>query len=134
MASANKTAEISGTTGMRPGDWAWLLQRVTAVIIAIIIAVHLWIQHFGVPITDPVTYQEVVERLRNPLFLLLDIVFLAAGLFHAVNGLRAIFLDFGLGRRGEAALNISAVIAGIALFGFGLIILVPFLLGRWPVW
>ncbi len=130
MASMNKTAE---PVGMQAPDWTWLLQRVTAVLIAVIIAVHLWVQHFGVG-GDPVTFAQAVGRLRNPLYLIMDLVFLIAGLFHAVNGARAVILDFGLGSRGQTALNMLSLVVGIALFVFGLIILAPFLLGRWPVW
>ncbi|MBI2909478.1 MAG: hypothetical protein HYX92_17675 [Chloroflexi bacterium] len=119
--------------GMAPGDWAWLLQRVTAVLIAGILVVHLWIQHFAT-VGEPITFKEVSERLRNPLFLGLDVVLLGAGLFHGINGVRAIILDFGIGPRGAMALNVSLIIVGVMIFGFGLMFLVPFLFGRWPLW
>ena len=137
MASTNRAAKetwLQGAgRGMAPGDWAWLLQRVTAVLIAGILVVHLWIQHFA-NVGDEITFKEVSERLRNPLFLGLDVVLLAAGLFHGLNGVRAIILDFGLGRRGATALNASLIVAGLMVLRFGLFFLVPFLFGRWPLW
>lgn len=119
--------------GMELCDWTWLLQRVTAVLIAVILIVHLWLHHFA-EVGAPITFKEVSERLHNPLFLVLDVMLLAAGLFHAINGARAIILDFGIGHRGQVALNLSLLAVGIVIFGFGLIFLVPFLIGRWPVW
>lgn len=137
MASTDKTAKetwLEGVgRGMAPGDWAWLLQRVTAALIAVILVVHLWMQHFAA-VGEPITFKEVSERLRNPLFLGLDVVLLAVGLFHAINGARAIIIDFGIGPRGAVALNVSLIIVGLMIFGFGLMFLIPFLFGRWPLW
>jgi succinate dehydrogenase cytochrome b556 subunit len=103
----------------RGGMWPWLGQRVTAVAILVTIMVHLVLTHF-VAIGE-LSYDNIGERLAITAVLVNDILLLVAVVYHALNGVRMVLLDYGFkgtgARRGLAlflwAVGIVAVVYGI---------------------
>jgi len=87
-------AASEGWRGTRVGMWAWLLQRAAAVALIAVIVLHL----------------------RNPFLRAVQAALLGLVLFHALLGVRAILLDFGLPVRWHKALVFLAV--GIGAVGF----------------
>ena len=85
----------------RGGMWAWLGQRVTAVLLIVTIMVHLVLTHF-VTIGE-LSYDNIGERLASGAVLVNDVLLLVAVVYHALNGVRMVALDWGLSRRGRAA-------------------------------
>ena len=57
--------------------------------------------------------------LRNPFILLLELLFLLCVTTHALLGVRAIFLDFGLSQRAERHLDLVLQIVGVLTVGYG---------------
>ncbi len=78
----------------RGGMWPWLGQRVTAVAILVTIMVHLVLTHF-VAIGE-LSYDNIGERLASVAVLANDVLLLVAVIFHALNGVRMVALDWGL--------------------------------------
>jgi len=103
----------------RGGMWPWLGQRVTAVIIIVTIMVHLVLTHF-VAIGE-LSYANIGERLAGGAVLANDVLLLVAVVYHALNGVRMVLLDWGLSGRGVRrgfdaflwVLGVVAVIYGI---------------------
>ena len=101
----------------------WYLQRITGAMLLILLAAHFWVEHF---VTAPVrrgdlTYDVVVSRLSNPAWQVIDIAFLLIALYHGLNGLRNIILDYGpLGRRVMGAINAALVVVGVAWAWWGI--------------
>lgn len=98
----------------RGGMWPWLGQRVTAVVILVTIMVHLVLTHF-VAIGE-LSYENIGERLAGTAVLVNDLLLLVAVVFHALNGVRMVALDYGFqgtgARRGLAAfLWVAGVVA-----------------------
>jgi succinate dehydrogenase hydrophobic anchor subunit len=87
------TAE--GWRDTKAGMWAWLIQRAAAVALLVVIALHL----------------------ANPFRRGVQAALLALVLVHALLGVRAILLDFGLAYRWHRALFALALILAIAGFG-----------------
>ena len=50
---------------------------------------------------------------------LVDLSLLGLALFHGLNGVRTIVLDFGLGSQGRRYLSVSLVMLGFTAFLFG---------------
>jgi succinate dehydrogenase / fumarate reductase cytochrome b subunit len=76
----------------REGYWAWLLHRVSGVAIMLFLFLHVLdtsLIGFG-----PVTYETFVSLYRAPLFRLLEVALAGAVLYHGLNGLRIILIDF----------------------------------------
>ena len=74
------------------GQWSWALHRITGVAVIAFLFIHIAdtaLVGFG-----PKYYDKVVHAYHNPLIRLLEIGLAAAVLFHALNGLRIILIDF----------------------------------------
>lgn len=96
--------------------WTWLFQRITAIFLILALSVHFWVLHYQNP-GEIIIYNDTVERLRTALFLTVDTILLAFGLFHALNGLHNILEDFNIRSR---ALTGLLFIIGLGLFMMGI--------------
>jgi succinate dehydrogenase cytochrome b556 subunit len=108
------------------GAWGWLAQRLTAALILVLLGIHFWVLHFSV-IGERITFERVGDRLASPWFIALDLALLATVLYHAFYGIRGIIIDMGLGPGARAGLTWSLVLAGVAGFALGFLVLVAFL-------
>lgn len=99
--------------------WAWLFQRVSAVILLVVLGVHIWLLHFS-NAGEPLKYSDIIIRLRTPLFISLDVMLLIFGLYHALYGLYSICLDFDSGKKERVIVLAFFIIAGLGFFGFGI--------------
>ncbi len=75
-----------------PGMWSWVLHRITGVSIFFFLFVH--VLDTAVIRIDPDKYSEVVETYKNPIIGLMEIGLVACVLYHALNGVRIILVDF----------------------------------------
>jgi succinate dehydrogenase cytochrome b556 subunit len=111
---------ITPSRGYSP--WAWILQAASGILLVVLLTAHIITQHFtggeGV-----LSYDEVVAYLRNPLALVLEVIFLACVLFHALAGVRAILLDLGLSKAQERRVNVSLTVVGVVMFVYGVALL-----------
>jgi succinate dehydrogenase cytochrome b556 subunit len=106
------------------GMWPWVLQRVTGALLIGLLGLHFWVTHFGT--IGPVTFENVLERVKLPLWFFVDLALLAVIIYHALNGVRTIVLDFGLSPRKALIFDWLLVILGMAMLVFGYWGLVPF--------
>ena len=103
----------------RAGAVAWLLQRVTAVLLFIALMYHFVNYHF---ISDGVyTWKEVVAKMQSPWFNLLQFVFLATALFHGLNGVWMITEDYIHNRIWRMITFSLILLVGMALFFVGIL-------------
>ena len=91
---------------------SWLWQVITGLGLVLLLGVHIIAQHFIVKggLRD---FVAVLAYLRSPLFLVLEMLFLIVVTTHAMLGVRAIVLDFGISARAEKVL--SRVLTGVAV-------------------
>ena len=76
----------------REGHWAWLLHRVSGVAIILFLFLHVLdtcLVGFG-----PNAYETFVSIYRVPFFRVLEVALSGAVLYHGINGLRIIAIDF----------------------------------------
>ena len=72
--------------------WAWLLHRVSGVAIILFLFLHVLdtsLIGFG-----PQVYETFVSLYRVPMFRLLEVALAGAVLYHGINGIRIILIDF----------------------------------------
>lgn len=74
------------------GLWPWLFQRLTAAFLVLGLAVHFIVLHFM--IERPVTMAKVAERLQAPGWVVFDVLLLLCALYHGLNGLYGVVVDF----------------------------------------
>lgn len=106
-------------TRERASSWSWILQAITGVLVIILISVHMIFQHF-VAAGGLRTYADVMAYIRTPFFLGWETLFLIVVTWHALLGVRAIALDFGLKRSIERAFNWVLIVIGAGTVVYGL--------------
>ena len=98
---------------------AWLWQVFTGVGLVILLGLHFIANHFIAKggLRD---FGDVVAYLRTPVILVLEVLFPVFVTSHALLGVRAILLDFGLSERAEKRLGQALTIFGVLTVGYGL--------------
>lgn len=74
------------------GQWAWVLHRVTGVGVLLFLFAH--IIDTVLVVWGPEVYDKVINLYKQPIFRVLEVGLLAAVLYHALNGMRIIIVDF----------------------------------------
>jgi succinate dehydrogenase / fumarate reductase cytochrome b subunit len=72
--------------------WSWVAHRVTGVCIFFFLFVH--VLDTALVRVSPEAYDEVVATYKSPIVALMEYGLVAAVLFHGLNGLRVIAVDF----------------------------------------
>ena len=75
-----------------PGMWSWLLHRITGATIFFFLLVH--VLDTALVRVGPQAYNEVIDTYKTPIVGLMEMGLVAAVLYHALNGLRVILIDF----------------------------------------
>ena len=75
-----------------PGMWSWVLHRITGATVFFFLFVH--VLDTALVRVSPQAYNEIVETYKTPIIGLMELGLVAAVLFHALNGLRVIAIDF----------------------------------------
>jgi succinate dehydrogenase / fumarate reductase cytochrome b subunit len=103
----------------RGGMWPWLGQRVTAVLVIVTIMVHLVLTHY-VAIGE-LSFDNIGDRLAGGAVLVNDVVLLLAVVYHALNGLRMVVLDWGLtNSRGRRTFDAALWLLGVVAIVYGI--------------
>ena len=103
----------------RGGMWPWLGQRVTAVLVIVTIMVHLVLTHY-IAIGE-LSFDNIADRLAGGAVLINDIVLLVAVVYHGLNGLRMVVLDWGLSNvAGRRVFDVVLWLVGIATIVYGI--------------
>jgi succinate dehydrogenase / fumarate reductase cytochrome b subunit len=72
--------------------WSWVLHRITGATVFFFLFVH--VLDTALVRVSPQAYNEVVETYKTPIIGLMEIGLVAALLYHALNGVRIILIDF----------------------------------------
>lgn len=103
----------------------WLLQRISAALLLVVLGLHLWLLYVANP-AEIIQFSEAKARLVTGSYVTIYVLLLLFGLFHALNGLYTVMVDMGLRAR---LVTISIlVILGVTLFGVGLYSVVQFIM------
>ncbi len=106
----------------------WLLQRISAAILIVILFIHFWVGHYA-NFGAPITFADVQMRLQNTLFVIVDSMLLVSVVFHGLNGVRNIFLDYPALLSRNKSISLILFIIGVATIIFGIYSLYPFMAG-----
>lgn len=102
---------------------AWYMQRITGALLVPLLIAHFWVEHFmtATLMRGDLSYEVILTRIANPWWQAIDISFLLIALYHGLNGLYSIVLDFGkIGPRGANVTAILLVIVGVAWAFWGI--------------
>lgn len=76
----------------REGMWSWVAHRVTGVLVFFFLFVH--VLDTALVRVSPEAYDDTIAVYKTPLVAFMEYGLVAAVLFHALNGLRVVAVDF----------------------------------------
>ncbi len=106
------------TTVQPQGVWAWIWQRITAVLLVVFLGTHMVVLHY-VPENLNINFLGVTARFKSVLYLIVDSGLLATGLYHAFNGVRNILFDFVVDEGKRRAITLTLFLIGLAFLLWG---------------
>lgn len=76
----------------KDGMWSWVAHRITGVLVFFFLLVH--VLDTALVRVSPEAYNTTIETYMNPVVGLMEVGLVGAVLYHALNGLRIILIDF----------------------------------------
>ena len=113
---ARRASELGPLYRGREGQWSWIFHRVTGVVIILFLFAH--VVDTALVGWGPNAYNRVVNVYKNPIVGVMELGLVAAVLFHALNGLRIMAIDF---RPKLAARNKALIYGTMAVYVAGMI-------------
>ncbi len=96
----------------REGMWTWVAHRVTGVLIFFFLFAH--VLDTALVRVSPDAYNQIMDTYKTPLVNLMEVGLVGAVLYHALNGLRVMAIDFwSKGTRYQK--QMSFVVVGVVL-------------------
>jgi len=99
-----ETANVGAGLWKGQGMWAWLLFRASGLLLVVYLFAHIVVtsmSHFGVTVdaagNTTSWYDKLMEFFDSPVAVVLDLCLVGVVLYHALNGVRIILMDFGVG-------------------------------------
>ncbi len=101
------------------GSWAFILNRITGLGLTLYLFLHLTM--LGQLAKGPEAYDGFIALAKNPVFMVGEMLVIAAAFIHGLNGVRIVLTTFGVGggKHKQMFLGFMAV-AGIAILYFGI--------------
>ena len=117
-ARERETANVGAGLWKGVGMWAWILFRISGLVLAAYLFVHIWVISQG-RAGGADRLDSLFEFFDKPFLVFLDSVLVAAVLYHALNGVRVILMDFGVGiRQHKLIFWICMIVAAAAVWVF----------------
>jgi succinate dehydrogenase / fumarate reductase cytochrome b subunit len=96
--------------GRRLGGWAFAINRLTG--LALVFYLYLHFVVLSRLAAGPSTWDSLVDTLKSPIFLALDVVLIFGILYHGLNGIRVALVGYGIVLDRQRALFVSLMIFG----------------------
>ena len=103
--------------------WIFLMQRVSAIALLVFLTIHMIVVHYP---PFHIDFNRIVERMDQPLWKAIDIVFLFFVLIHALLGAYMVLTDVERIDRYRRALAGLAILIGILAFIYGTMTVLAF--------
>jgi succinate dehydrogenase cytochrome b subunit len=100
------------------GTVAWIFHRLSGLALILYLVLHIWVIH---NLDNPAGFNKVMAFLNEPVFKLLELGLWGVIVYHAINGMRVIFVDFFRGSKVQKQMFWGTVVLGIIVFMAGAI-------------
>lgn len=121
--TASTGAAASTTTGRRAGGrlyrgdlgmWSWVAHRITGVLTFFFLFAH--VLDTALVRVSPNSYDKVIELYKNPVVNLMELGLVGAVLYHALNGVRVMLVDFwAKGPRFQRVMLLAIIVVWVAV-------------------
>ena len=109
------------------GMWAWVLHRITGILIALYSLAHITVLSSVLLSTG--SFDAVMRLLSQPLALWLELGLLAAIILHGLNGIRLILFDFNIGIKKQKEIFVFNMVLSAFIFLVVFFKTLPYLTG-----
>jgi succinate dehydrogenase / fumarate reductase membrane anchor subunit len=106
-------------SSFRSGSTAWLLQRITAAFLVVVLAFHFFNLHFVTHAAD-IEFAGSQARMQNVGYFVTMVLFLVTATFHGVNGVYNALVNQGIEGNAKRAAQVVLGVAGLLLIVQGL--------------
>lgn len=96
------------------GNWAWILHRITGIALMAYLFLHIYSLS---PLTNgEEAFNKAMEPYTTPFFMVVEWLLFAFVLFHSLNGIRIVIVDWADGAKYHKQLYRLSWVIGIILF------------------
>jgi succinate dehydrogenase / fumarate reductase cytochrome b subunit len=105
-------------TNMKTGMWAWVGHRLTGIALVAYVFLHLSFISTASMGDGEASFDSLMATTSQPLFVFMDFLLVIVVIYHAMNGLRVVLFDLGLGiRRQKIVFWITMAVAAVLIIG-----------------
>ena len=93
----------------------WYAQRITGALLVVLLVAHFWVEHFASAtlLRGELTFEAIRARISTRLWQAIDIAFLLVALYHGLNGVRNIVVDYSrVGTLGARVVTAALILVG----------------------
>jgi succinate dehydrogenase / fumarate reductase cytochrome b subunit len=112
-------ADVGAGLWKSMGMWAWVLFRISGLVLVAYLFVHIWVISQGRD-GGPLDLDNLFGTFDTPFLVFLGCLIVTALMYHALNGVRVVLMDLGVGvRRHKAVFWVCMVVAAaLSLFAW----------------
>ncbi|WP_084078909.1 succinate dehydrogenase, hydrophobic membrane anchor protein [Demequina sp. NBRC 110057] len=117
---------VSHSTLGRAQRWSWIFQRVSGVILIVLIFTHLFVNLWSGDGINQIDFAFVAGKLANPFWQWFDFLMLTLAMIHGANGMRMIIEDYAHTPWLKATLHWALRISTVVIIVLGTLVLFTF--------
>ena len=121
-----ETANVGAGLWKGTGMWAWILFRISGLVLAFYLFVHIGVISQG-RASGAHTLNRIFTTFDKPLFVFLDLMLVAAVLYHALNGVRIVLMDLGYGIRQHKLVFLAVMIVAAGFLAAFAVVAAPYI-------
>lgn len=121
-----KTYASANPAKYKVGMWAFVLHRLSGLVLVLYLVAHLIVISTA---TINGKFDRVMDLFYLPWVIALELVLIAAVLYHLLNGVRLLLFDVGIGIKSQKPLFWGLMVVGVALMAFATRALWPLIAG-----
>jgi succinate dehydrogenase / fumarate reductase cytochrome b subunit len=109
------------------GMWAFWLHRITGLLIAFYLLLHILV--ISIVLASTGNFDAAMITLKAPVFVLLEMGLIGSILLHGLNGVRIVLFDLGYGIKKQKEIFVVLMVIGIIPLVFAFLVAWPHIVG-----
>ena len=109
------------------GVWAFWLHRITGLLIAFYLLLHILV--ISTVLASTGSFDAAMVTLKAPIFVLLEMGLIGSILLHGLNGVRIVMFDLGYGIKRQKELFVVLMVIGVIPLAIAFFIAWPHIVG-----
>ncbi len=123
-----KTLAAANPAKYRVGMWAFVLHRLTGLVVGLYLLAHIIVISTAA-VAGKLSFDNLMEAMRVPWIIVLELVLIAAVLYHLLNGVRLLLFDVGISARQQKGIFWAFMVVGAGVMAWLTAITWPLIAG-----